>query len=184
MERDAAPSGRPTTDHRGARAPMTGPSQPAHFDIALLRRAIAIYLERAYPPGTIPEVVKRRLDWPDDLDLPALLESKRFERVKPMDAEGGPIYALRLGNHEYAHMKLQIQGWPSSDGYLLSVNTHDQIQSFASRPADQERFRPIREENQRIKEAIEQAWEDDGLPTFLAYLRSYINSQQGAPPAP
>ena len=162
---------------------MIAPLTPAPFDVPLLRRAIAIYLDRAYPSGTVPEVVRRRLDWPEGVELPALLEGKPFERIKPIEAEGGPIYALRLGNHEYAHMKLQIQCWPNSDGYLLSVNTHDQVQSFASRPADQERFRPIREENQRIKELIEQAWADNGLPTFLAYLRAYIDRHQDTPPA-
>ena len=37
----------------------------------------------------------------------------------------------------------------------------------------------LQAENQRYKEAIEAAWDRDGLPTFLRYLRDYIRSQPG-----
>jgi hypothetical protein len=74
-------------------------------------------------------------------------------------------------------MKLQIQPWPSTDGFLLSVNTHDQILSMSAGMRGSEAFRELQAENQRIKEAIEEAWERNGLPTFLNYLRTYITSQ-------
>ena len=38
-------------------------------------------------------------------------------------------------------------------------------------------FRDLQAENQRLKEAIEEAWDDAGLPTFLRYLRDYIKSR-------
>ena len=38
-------------------------------------------------------------------------------------------------------------------------------------------FRELQAENQRLKEAIEQAWDNAGLPTFLRYLREYIQGQ-------
>jgi hypothetical protein len=39
-------------------------------------------------------------------------------------------------------------------------------------------FKTLQAENQRIKEAIENAWAAAGLPTFNRFLRDYIASQQ------
>jgi cell division protein FtsB len=60
---------------------------------------------------------------------------------------------------------------------MLSVNTHDQVAGLDVGAADAQAFRELQAENQRLKEAIEQAWDDAGLPTFLRYLREYIRSQ-------
>jgi hypothetical protein len=38
-------------------------------------------------------------------------------------------------------------------------------------------FRELQAENQRLKESIEEAWDDARLPTFLRYLRDYIKSR-------
>ena len=74
-------------------------------------------------------------------------------------------------------MKLQIQPWPNPAGFMLSVNTHDQVAGLDLGAADVEAFRDLQAENQRLKEAIEQAWDEAGLPTFLRYLRDYIQSR-------
>ncbi len=159
------------------------PLMPTRFDVALLRRAVEVYLAHAYPAGVLPEAVGRRLDWPGDVEIGTLLETPRFfERIKSNEPGIDTIYALRLGNRDYPHMKLQVQPWPNSDGYLLSVNTHDQVQSLSSRIRDVEKFRALQGENQRIKEAIEQAWDQAGLPTFLAYLRNYIADHEAPTP--
>ena len=42
---------------------------------------------------------------------------------------------------------------------------------------DDAAFRELQAENQRLKEVIEQAWDDAGLPTFLRYLREYIEQR-------
>ena len=60
---------------------------------------------------------------------------------------------------------------------MLSVNTHDQVAGLDLGAADVQAFRDLQAENQRLKEAIEQAWDDEGLPTFLRYLRDYIQSR-------
>ena len=44
-------------------------------------------------------------------------------------------------------------------------------------------FRALQAENQRLKEAIEQAWDEAGLPTFLRYLRDYISQRAAEGPA-
>ena len=97
---------------------------------------------------------------------------------KPEGAEA-PIFALRLGNARYPHMKLQVQPWPNAAGFLLSVNTHDQVLALDPTDADAEPFRALQASNQAVKEEIEAAWDDAGLPTFLRYLRDYIQEHPG-----
>ena len=76
-------------------------------------------------------------------------------------------------------MKLQIQPWPNEAGFMLSVNTHDQVAGVNLSEVDAQAFRDLQAENQRLKETIEQAWDEAGLPTFLRYLRDYIESRKG-----
>ncbi len=143
----------------------------------LLRNAVDIYLNLAYPSGEVPETVRRRLIWPTGLVADEILTKPPFERAGKVQGQQAPIYALRLGNFRYPHMKLQIQPWPNAAGFMLSVNTHDQVAVLDLGAADAQAFRELQAENQRLKEAIEQAWDDAGLPTFLRYLREYIESR-------
>ena len=75
-------------------------------------------------------------------------------------------------------MKLQIQPWENEAGFILSVNTHDQVAGLDVGAADATDFsRATGGEPAASKEAIEQAWDDAGLPGFLRYLRDYIQRQ-------
>jgi hypothetical protein len=159
--------------------PPDGPP-PADFrNVRLdgLRRAIDLYLAVAYPDGAIPEAVRKRLVWRDeagaDPDPDALLTRPPFEKVG-RNPSGAPIVALRLGNVRYPNMKLQVQPWDAGQGFLLSVNTHDQVSGLDPKAPDASAFRALQAENQKIKEAIESAWDGAGLPTFNRYLRDYI----------
>ncbi len=143
----------------------------------LLRRATEIYLQLAYPTPVVPEVVARRLVWRDNCAADELLSGPPFERAGKAPGRPAPIFALRLGNHRYPHMKLQIQPWPNDAGFMLSVNSHDQVSGLGATTADAQAFRDLQAENQRLKEAIEEAWDLDGLPTFLRYLRDYIKNR-------
>jgi hypothetical protein len=159
------------------------PPTPAEPDdlrglrIDVLRQATVIYLGLAYPESEPPEVVKDRLDWGDGLDADYLLSRPPFERAGKSKSTGTAIYALRLGNAFYPHMKLQIQPWPNGAGFMVSVNTHDQVLALDASSGDMPAFRQLQSENQRLKEVIEQAWDDAGLPTFLRYLRDYIDQR-------
>ena len=158
---------------------LRGPAEPTdlrNLKVDALRQAVAIYLEQAYQSTAPPEVVRRRLEWPSGSDADTLLEAPPFERTGKNKSTGSTIYALRLGNARYPHMKLQIQPWPNDAGFMLSVNTHDQV-LLDPGTADLTAFREIQTENQRLKELIEQAWDDAGLPTFLRYLRDYIEKR-------
>jgi len=165
----------------------TGPAEASdlrNLRIDVLRRAVEIYLTLAYPSSELPDVVRRRLQWAVDADATALLTRPPFERVTKASEGKAPIFALRLGNLRYPHMKLQVQPWPNADGFMLSVNTHDHVLSLDPDASDAAAFRELQAENQRIKEAIETAWDRAGLPTFLRYLREYIENRTGAvPPA-
>jgi hypothetical protein len=144
----------------------------------LLRRAVEIYLEQAYSAGVVPEAVRRRLSWRTDCAAGDLLNGPPFEQAGMAPGRQTPISALRLGNYRYPHMKLQIQPWPNDAGFMLSVNTHDQVAGIALNEVDARAFRDLQAENQRLKEAIEDAWDRAGLPTFLRYLRDYIESRR------
>jgi hypothetical protein len=146
--------------------------------LAPLRQAAEIYLKLAYPSGTVPAAAERRLNWRDDCAVAELLSGAPFERAGKA-GRAGPIYALRLGNHRYPHMKLQVQPWINDAGFMLSVNTHDQVTGIDLAAVDAQAFRELQAENQRLKEAIEQSWDDAGLPTFLRYLRDYIENRAG-----
>lgn len=158
----------------------TEPSQPSRICLSALRRATEIYLQVAYGDAPIPESVQNRLTWPTEGDSDEILGKAPFEKVANAEQGAPPIHALRLGNSRYPHMKLQVQTWPTTQGFLLSVNTHDQVLSQATTARDQAGARLIQQENQALKEAIEQAWDTAGLPTFLAYLRDYIQHHKSS----
>ena len=161
----------------GADEPNTVPG----LRLDLLRRAVEIYLGIAYPGSEPPPSVRKRLDWTRGVDAGELLTRPPFERVsKPTDER--PIFALRLGNARYPHMKMQIQPWDAKDGFLLSVNTHDHALAIDPNSPDADAFMALQAENQRLKVEIEQAWDEAGLPTFPRYLRDYLARQMEAQP--
>jgi hypothetical protein len=156
-----------------------GPGDLQGLRLDLLRQAVELYLDLAYPARVVPEIVRHRLNWPEGCPADQLLNGHPFERAGKAPGRQTPIYALRLGNHHYPHMKLQIQPWSNDAGFMLSVNTHDQVAGGALSGPDAEAFRALQAENQRLKETIEQVWDQAGLPTFLRYLRDYIASRRG-----
>jgi hypothetical protein len=143
-----------------------------------LRRAVEIYLAVAYPDTEPPSAVRRRLDWTPGLHAGELMAKPPFERVGKTPNEK-LIYALRLGNARYPHMKMQVQPWDARHGFLLSVNTHDHALAIDPNAPDAEAFMALQAENHRLKLAIENAWDEAGLPTFPRYLKDYLAGQGG-----
>ena len=143
------------------------------FTAEAFQDAVATYMRLAYPSGNPPENVSRRLIWPESASIDQLVACPQFERGT-VPGTISPVYALRLGNQHYPHMKLQVQPWPTSVGAMLSVNTHDQIVGLDPNSPDAAAFRSLQSTNQQVKEAIEHAWDEQGLPTFLRYLRDYL----------
>ena len=163
--------------------PETRAAGPEGVDGQVLRRAVAIYLEHAYAGSEPPPAVGRRLQWVD-APGPVPIAGPPFEPSEPTGAERSVVYSLRLGNARYPHMKLQVQPWPSPTGFLLSVNTHDQVTPPDPGSPEAEAFRALQAANQQYKQAIEAAWDEAGLPTFLRYLRDYIEAGRPRDPEP
>jgi CheY-like chemotaxis protein len=128
---------------------------------AHVRRAVELYLQQAYPPGSA------RFGDPPDLDgaasVPEILE--RFEVPPSEQARDLKRYALRLGNLHYPFMKLVIQEYLVDGEFFFSVDTHDDLDVRPTAP-DYGRWQEVKRENRRLKESIEHAWRAAGLPTL------------------
>ena len=131
------------------------------------------------PPGH-PAAVRRRIEWMEETG-PVPLDRPPFEPSGRAGPDSTVDVFAPAGRRQYPHMKLQVQPWPSPAGFLLSVNTHDQAM-----PPDRTRPKPRPSGPGRpptgVQAGIETAWEEAGLPTFLRYLRDYIEADEARDP--
>ncbi len=146
-----------------------------------VRRAIAIYLELAWPPAEsslAPPV--RTEDFADAATLDALFA--RFEQ-RPEDQRGDlHHFALRLGNLRYPFMKLVVQEFLVDDELFFAVDTHDDLTLDSGAP-DFERWVELKRWNRELKNRIEAAWHAAGLPTSggLLELAQRLAAEDTAP---
>ena len=131
-------------------------------------KAIDIYLSVAYTGANPPSAVRAKLETLRSLSQADFYQSPVFER-DPVSA--GQKLSLRLGNRMYPHMKLTIERSPDKAGYLFRADTHDRHACPQPGSRDYAAFTQLMENNQKIAQAIEQAWADQQLPTFKTYLR-------------
>ncbi|MEW6741975.1 MAG: response regulator [Planctomycetota bacterium] len=131
-----------------------------NFRLSLIRKAVQIYLERAFGDGWIrrlPEMV-------GDDDAPLSDHMHIFEQESPPGtARCGARFVMRLGNHHYPFMKLVLQECLIEGEYFLSVDTHDEM--FVEQGEDAEALREVKRFNSELKEEIERAWQHAGIPT-------------------
>jgi len=129
---------------------------------ALVRRAIAIYLDRAWPGNGGPGPRIRLADLEAAGTLSELFA--RFE--KPRASEGAVLqrYTLRLGNRRYPFMKFVVQEYLVDEEYFFSVDTHDDIDVRSDSP-DYFAWIELKKQNQELKREIEAAWAKEHLPT-------------------
>jgi hypothetical protein len=148
----------------------------------LLGRACRTFLELAYPGGesTIPEQRRPFLRLSPDQPLAAVLE--RRDVCQTLLHPGGSVrgYALRLGSTRFPHLKLQVIALDNAASWVFTVDTHDTLKCTLT-PAETEEWGRIQNENRKLKDRIERAWEGQGLLTFNAILRRGLE-QNGAPP--
>jgi len=144
-------------------------------DPAETLKAIDIYLQTAY-----------------EGDLPLRVRSQ----MKVLDAWHGPFfncslfvhdphdpptrYYIRFGNKFYPHMKLAVELPPSSNHFVYRVDTHDRHCCPAPSAPEYNEFRQLMDNNQKLAEKIEGAWDTAGLPTFKAFLREDLKRRQAA----
>ncbi|HUR27867.1 MAG TPA: response regulator [Planctomycetota bacterium] len=131
---------------------------PAH-----VRRAVELYLELAWPagsPGNPPTAAQK-------LSEARTLEElfSRFEPSQGSDIEGSRSYLMRLGNWRYPFMKFVVQEYLVDNEFFFAVDTHDNLDVRASAP-DYSRWQELKRFNRVLKDEIELAWRNAGLPTY------------------
>jgi CheY-like chemotaxis protein len=127
-----------------------------------VRTAVALYLERAWPPavGRMSPITLA------DVEAPSTLREMRELFDHPTRAEGVAHrrYTLRLGNYRYPFMKFVVQEYLVDGEFFFSVDTHDDMRVDPSMP-DYVEWQELRAFNRSLKLDIEGAWARAGLPT-------------------
>jgi hypothetical protein len=130
---------------------------------ALVRRAVAIYLEIAWPGDEFPRPrVSVR-----DLEAASTLDQlfARFDPQPARDRGSQKRHMLRLGNRRYPFMKFVVQEYLVDCEYFLSVDTHDDLDVKPDSP-DYPGWMELKRYNALLKREIEAAWAREGLPTY------------------
>jgi hypothetical protein len=138
-----------------------------------LRRAIEIFLDRAYGPSVPPRAA--RFLPPDDFDPARWLMSDVTERDPP-DAPPANVrsFALRIGNARYPHMKLRLSRPPNDDTFVFSVDSHDAFLCAPAGSPDRQELEELKRHNAAVASAVLSAWDAEGLLTERNYLRQQI----------
>lgn len=135
----------------------------------LFRKALALYLDRAYPGMQPPQ--RARLDTsalqtPDDV----LALFVREDRAVSGGAECASHYVLRLGNSRYPHMKLALMEFLEPGEWMWAVDTHDRAPVAPDSP-EYQKWQELRIHNLRVKAEVEAAWRKNGVPTARVVQR-------------
>jgi CheY-like chemotaxis protein len=134
----------------------------------LFRKALDLYVERAYPDGKLParaRVDTSKLKTAEDvLDL--------FTRERRPNPGGTEVrhFVVRLGNQRYPHMKLALMEFLEPDEFIWAVDTHDRTAVEPGSP-DWDAWQDLRIHNLKMKARIETAWRKAGIPTARVVAR-------------
>jgi len=128
--------------------------------IDLVRQALEIYLQLAYPQRHFPIHVQHVID--------ALQTSSDddffWKHFWEMDGRQPPtVMSLRLGNQLYPHMKLVLVRLPSGHNFAFRVDPHDRHITAPPSAADCESFGKILAHDAELAKQIEEAWQRAGL---------------------
>src|SRR5262249_6999697 len=143
----------------------------------LFARACRIFLRFAYSggPATIPPAKSVFWELAPDQPLEPLLVPPLCEVLNRADGRCTG-YAFRLGSSHYPHLKLQVISHDAGIHYLFAVDTHDAFKMDPTHP-DAAAWKKLQTANKELKEQIERAWEDEGLPTFNGLLRRELKRE-------
>jgi len=144
------------------------------ISVGELRRVVATYLRLAYPTG-VPASLAARLAALDGLADEAGAPEVLFETSQCM---GHSVYALRMGQPRYPHMKIMVEPSPAGSGFLYRADAHDSMLHAPPGSLDAGPLAELRAGNKLLTEAIEAAWTAEGLPTFRAYLRAELERRK------
>jgi hypothetical protein len=142
---------------------------------AVVIKAVESYLALAYdgpPPVVVQSQLRMMRSAGADLYKSAVV--MRDLAVPPTR------YSIRLGNRHYPHMKLTVELAPDDRSWLFRADTHDRHVCPPENSPEHASFVSLMEKNQKLSEAIEAAWAQQGLPTFKTYLRDDLAQRQAA----
>ena len=127
--------------------------------------------------GRAPAGGPARLDWTPGRDAEALLAGPPFERVGKAPDEK-PIFALRLGNARYPHMKMQVQPW-DCPRRLPALGQHPRPRPGPRprRPPTPRPSWPCRPRTSGSRSRSSRPGTRPACPTFPRYLRDYLARQ-------
>jgi CheY-like chemotaxis protein len=134
----------------------------------LFRKALELYLERAYPDGKVPPRARVGLAGVRTAD-DVLALFTRETRPNPGGSEFRH-FVLRLGNQRYPHMKMALMEFLERDEFMWSVDTHDRAPVDPASP-DFQAWQELRIHNLKLKARIEAAWRKSGVPTARVVAR-------------
>jgi hypothetical protein len=137
----------------------------------ILRDAIAVYLQCAYPGGQIPAIVQQRISLDETRPVGELLASTPFENYIAEAPFHCTVYALRLGSADYPNVKMEIRPFPNHLGFVFWVNTHDHFVTISPGMPDADGWRDVVRRNRDLKQAVERAWAARKLPTFTSAMQ-------------
>jgi len=132
-----------------------------HMTPAHVRRAVDVFVECAWPPGSEGRPHKTSADLEGAATMAELFE--RFVRVRD-EADGFRRYTLRIGNCRYPFMKFVLQEYLVDEEFFFSVDTHDDLDVRPDSP-DFEEWQRLKVFNREVKDRIEAAWREEELPT-------------------
>ena len=142
--------------------------------VGLLRRVVAVYSEVAWAGGAMP-----------DCELPGRDEDPMLEGLarwndESLRADSGATgrYTLQLGNPGYPFMKLVVQEHLVEGEFFFEVDTHDEMFNVEDGNEASE-LRALKRRNLEIKESVEAAWSEAGVPT-AAHIKGLVATR----PAP
>lgn len=128
--------------------------------VGLLRRAVGLYEQHAWHgssevPVTLPGA---------DGDAFEVCRSAFRDETQIEGRHTVRRYSLRLGNPRYPFMKLVLQEHLVEGEFFLEVDTHDGMFELAD-DSEAESFAELKAYNERVKDAVEGALAEAGLPT-------------------
>ncbi len=157
-----------------------------------LAKACRIFMDLAYPegPASMPPLRRCYYELRGDEPLESLLPPSPaaagiVQLVKDEDAAPRG-YAFRLGSAGFRNLKLRAQtvDHGGEKTWVFMVDTHDSFSKESRVPPpdhpDAAQWLALQQANQILKEQIEHAWAEQGVPTFNALLRDDLKSKPGA----
>jgi CheY-like chemotaxis protein len=124
---------------------------------SIFREAVLRYLTHAW--GDLADSHWPKIDFDDGRDV--VLDRFTDECKRGCMRK----FSLRLGNRRYPFMKLIFQESLVRDSFFFTVDTHDALDIKETTP-DYQEWLAIKAYNAKVRDEIETAWREAGIPTL------------------